>query len=62
MQVCTLKRPTREISSADIVVPKQAPLELVRLMEACRTDDPLQRPSIGEVYDCLEQIIYGPAA
>ena len=55
LKVCTLERPTRDISSAEIQCPGQAPVELVRLMEACRKENPRERPSMGDVCDTLEK-------
>ena len=58
LKVCTLERPTRDISSADIQCPGQAPVELIRLMEACRKENPRERPSVGDVCDSLENILF----
>ena len=44
------------MSIHSIVVPDQAPAELIPLIEACRAHDPLERPDIGRICDWLETI------
>ena len=56
VQVCTLERANRAMSIHSIMVPDQAPAELIPLIEACRADDPLDRPDIGKICDWLEAI------
>ena len=41
---------------AEILVPDQAPLELVSLIERCRAIEPEERPTIKEVCDWLDEI------
>ena len=44
------------MSSQSILVPEQAPAELIPLIEACRADDPADRPDIGEICHWLERV------
>ena len=56
VQICTLERANRAMSVHSILVPDQAPAELIPLIVACRADDPLKRPTIREICDWLEDI------
>ena len=55
-QVCTGRKRYFDLSVRDIRVPKDAPQEVVDLIEACRFQDPSIRPEITEVADRLENI------
>ena len=44
----------------EIIVPNEAPAELVDLIRACRADDPADRPTMGEICDLLENISQMP--
>ena len=56
MQICTLKRPSREVYAGEIRVPEDAPQEVVDLMIACRSENPRDRPMIGRVCDILDSL------
>ena len=57
MQVCTLRKPERDIwAVADIQVPLDAPQDVKDLVMACRQKDPKERPTIEEVCEILDRI------
>lgn len=54
LQVCTLRRPSRNMQAQDVSSPDQAPPDLVSLIEDCRAEKPENRPTIEEVCERLE--------
>ena len=58
LQVCTLQKPTRAIVVEEMVAGRDAPDEMIKLIAACRRDDPDDRPSIDEVHNWLSSITW----
>ena len=57
-QVCTLNHPTRAIVVEDMVAGRDAPEEMIKLIAACRREDPDERPKIDQVYKWLSSITW----
>ena len=55
VQICTLRKPTREACPEDIRVPEDAPQWVVDFMAACRREDPRDRLRIAEICQLLKE-------
>ena len=49
MQICTVRKPSREAWPGEVKVPEEAPQWVVDLMTECRKDSPKERPTIAEI-------------
>lgn len=55
-QVCTLRKPERNVWAVSDITPADAPQAVKDLALACQRKDPKARPTIAEVCDTLDKI------
>ena len=61
VQICTLRKPSRDAWAGDVSVPEDAPQEIVDLIGVCRSEEPKDRPTIAEVCQIVNNLNFKTA-
>ena len=55
-----MRKPSRDAWVGDVLVPEEAPQEIVELIKACRSEEPKDRPTIAEVCQIVNNLDFKP--